>query len=179
DRAAARARADAVIAILGDPERPSAELRIVDRATGKTIARQVPVPDEAARAAEILSIRALELLRAGLLEVALGSGASGSSASGSGASGSVASGSATAPVLRGTVRLSPHFQARLALAGLGTSAHVQAAGGAAEATVAQSFGLVEVALGLRPGARVQPFLSLGAGAAHLSVEGKVSWPYES
>src|SRR5207237_3778793 len=98
DRAAARARADAVIAILGDPERPSAELRIVDRATGKTIARQVPVPDEAARAAEILSIRALELLRAGLLEVALGSGASGSSASGSSASGSSASGSATAPV---------------------------------------------------------------------------------
>jgi len=302
DRAAARARADAVIAILGDPARPSAELRIVDWATGKTIARQVPASDEASRAAEILSIRALELLRAGLLEVALGSGASGSSASGSvtapvetarrsenarpvGSAGSpdtvrpentvrlsetrgpgaaaqstetpqpgqrpaasvgeepraesraraphsppsasrepespapaqppvvatrpanaassdspppaplrsryavelggVVLGSfdglppAVLPVLRGTVRLSPHFQARLALAGLGTSAHVQAAGGAAEATLAQSFGLVEVALSVRPGARVQPFLSLGAGAAHLSVDGRASFPYDS
>ena len=77
------------------------------------------------------------------------------------------------------MRVSPHLQARLALAGLGTSAHVQAPGGTADATVAQSFGLVEVALGLRPGARVQPFLSLGAGAVHLSVDGTTSGPYES
>jgi len=272
DRAIARTRAEAVIAILGDPAYQPAELRVVDRATGKTIGRQVPVPDESSRAAEIFSIRALELLRASLLEVALppgdakvratppeAGGPSGSAkapaeaakrsesarpAGNAGATtgeqpraeprprdpreqpspeaesppstrtpvvttrranvtsgesrppatprsryavelGAVVLGSfeglppSVLPVIRGAVRLSPHFQARLSLAGLGTRAHLQAAGGAGEETVAQSFGLVEVALDLRPGARVQPFLSLGAGAAHLAVEGRASWPYES
>jgi len=294
DRAAARGRADAVIAILGDPARPSAELRIVDRATGKTVARQVPVPDDPTRAAEILSIRALELLRAGLLEVSLAAGdeakaapSPGRQAAGAarapaeaakrleqarpgdtvppgetagrpaetarpaesarpeqnvsaapdeeapgeprdragrgqatpepgppptlpvaitgranvgsgGASrptvwpqsryavelGAIVLGSfdgmpaAVLPVLRGTVRLSPHFQARLALAGLGTNARVQTTAGDAEATVTQSFGLAEVALAFRTGARMQPFLSLGAGAVHLAVEGRAGRPYE-
>jgi len=267
DRATARARADAVIAIPGVPARQPAELHIVDRITGKTVTRQVPVPEEASRAAEILSIRALELLRASLLEVALAPGdavtpeaerrpetarpaatarrneragldgnAAGDTSQepreqprarapqdqpsprpeprppsrapevdsprASAASseprppprptlryavelGGVALGSfdglppAVLPVLRGTVRLSRHFQARVALAGLGTRARVQAAGDTADATIAPSFGVLEVAFGFRPGARVQPFLSLGAGAAHLSIEGRAGWPYES
>lgn len=315
DRAAARARADAVIAILGDPARQSAELRIVDRATGKTVARQVPVPAESSRAAEILSIRALELLRASLLEVTLAAGdprpraapldgertggsapapmetakrpesarvgesarplgtgrpvdtvrppaterradaarseattrsaetpkpeesaasrtgeeppaeplnrasdnlpaprpaspvpgpgpvvATGRASAGRGVVppsarpavpfryrvelGAVVLGSfeglppSVLPVLRGGVRLSRHFEARLSLAGLGTRARVQTADDTAEATVAQSFGLVELVLGFRPGARVQPFVTLGAGVAHLSAEGLASWPYQ-
>ena len=272
DRAAARGHADAVIAVLGDPARQAAELRVVDRVSGKTIARQVPVPDASSRAAEIFSIRALELLRASLLEVALPAGdakalttppeaartgrspatpaetvkrsekarpagnvsdtigeepraeararerrdqpspalesplparvpvlatrranpAPGeSSPAGPRTSryavelGGVVLGSfedlppAVLPVIRGSVRFSPHFLARLSVAGLGTRAHLQAAGGAGEATVAQSFGLVELALDLRPGARVQPFLSLGAGATHLAVDGRARFPYES
>jgi len=314
DRAAARARADAVIAIFGDPTRQGAELRILDRATGKVIARRIPVPAESTRAAEILSIRALELLQASLLEVALASPPGDPSARGAPAEGGRPSGSpstpkenakrpetaraaesarprdagrpvdphrppaterrpetarsevtgratetprpeATAagptndespveprdrasrdqpppappspaadrgpvvatrhasdavaparpalpfryalelggvvlgsfeglppsvlPVIRGGVRLSRHFEARLAVAGLGTRARVQTADGTAGATVALSFGLVEAVLGFRPGARVQPFVSLGAGAARLSVEGRAGWPYPS
>lgn len=73
DRAAAAANVDAVVAILGDPARETAEIHIVDPLTGKTIARQVPVPAGGDRGAEVLAIRALELLRASFLEVALGS----------------------------------------------------------------------------------------------------------
>jgi hypothetical protein len=83
------------------------------------------------------------------------------------------------PLIRGGVRLSRLFEARLSVAGLGTRARVQTADDTAGATVAQSFALVEAVLGFRPGARVQPFVSLGGGAAHLSIEGRVSPPYPS
>ena len=46
------------------------ELRVVDRATDKVVIRRVPVEAwEAPRAAEILAVRAVELLRASLLEL--------------------------------------------------------------------------------------------------------------
>jgi hypothetical protein len=46
------------------------ELRVVDRATDKVVIRRVPVePAETSHAAEILAVRAVELLRASLLEL--------------------------------------------------------------------------------------------------------------
>lgn len=46
------------------------ELRVIDRATDKVVVRRVPVEaTEASRAAEVLSVRAVELLRASLLEL--------------------------------------------------------------------------------------------------------------
>ena len=78
EQAAGRPGVEAVVAILGDtrgePLQESAELWVIDRVTGKTVVRRVPNAPGSARAAEILSIRALELLRASFLEVALAAG---------------------------------------------------------------------------------------------------------
>jgi hypothetical protein len=63
---------DAVLALLSESPGDAIELRVVDRVTGKTVIRSVPVEPESSRSAEVLSIRALELLRASFLEIALG-----------------------------------------------------------------------------------------------------------
>lgn len=72
---------EAVVAILGDErkrnpltdsKKDSAELWVIDRVTGKTVVRRVDTEPGSLRSAEMLSIRALELLRASFLEVALG-----------------------------------------------------------------------------------------------------------
>jgi len=62
---------DAVVALFGDAPRGPGLLWVVDRATGKTITRPIPHDSEGARGAQILSVRALELLRASFLEAAL------------------------------------------------------------------------------------------------------------
>lgn len=74
EEAAAGPDVEAVVAILGaedDDARDAAELWVIDRVTGKTVVRRVTVQPGARRPAETLSIRALELLRASFLEVAL------------------------------------------------------------------------------------------------------------
>ena len=90
EQAAAGPDVEAVVAILGDSgdsggagdssgadgtadgaARNSAELWVIDRVTGKTVVRRVPNQAGSPHAAEALSIRALELLRASFLEVAL------------------------------------------------------------------------------------------------------------
>lgn len=75
EEAAAGPEVEAVVAILGggssDASGNSAELWVIDRVTGKTVVRRVPTPAGSTHGAEVLSIRALELLRASFLEVAL------------------------------------------------------------------------------------------------------------
>jgi hypothetical protein len=64
--------ATAVVAVVAGSDPASAELWVVDRMTGKTVVRRVHAdPKEAARIAEVLSIRAVELLRASFLELAI------------------------------------------------------------------------------------------------------------
>ena len=70
--AAAAPDVDAVLALLAEGPADAIELRVIDRVTGKTVIRNVPVEPESSRSAEVLSIRALELLRASFLEIALG-----------------------------------------------------------------------------------------------------------
>jgi hypothetical protein len=70
--AAAGPDVDAVVALLAEGPDDAIELRVIDRVTGKTLIRSVPVEPESDRSAEVLSIRALELLRASFLEIALG-----------------------------------------------------------------------------------------------------------
>jgi len=66
---------DAVVALLGDVSPGSVEVWVIDRVTGKSVVRRIPNQPESNRAAEILAIRAIELLRASLLEIAMaGSG---------------------------------------------------------------------------------------------------------
>jgi len=67
---AMRAQGDAaaIIGLLGDPAGPRGELWILDRLGEKAEVRRLPVPtDEGERAAEVLAIRAVEVLRASAL----------------------------------------------------------------------------------------------------------------
>jgi len=66
---------DAVVALFGDDAQGPGLLWVVDRATGKTVTRPIPHDAEGTRGAQILSVRALELLRASFLEAALAPGA--------------------------------------------------------------------------------------------------------
>ena len=64
--------ATAVVAVVANADPTSAELWVVDRMTGKTVVRRVHAdPKAAARIAEVLSVRAVELLRASFLELAI------------------------------------------------------------------------------------------------------------
>jgi len=84
EEAATAPDVEAVVAILGgdsgggggggDLPEESAELWVIDRVTGKTVVRRVSKQAQAHHGAEVLSIRALELLRASFLEVALAAG---------------------------------------------------------------------------------------------------------
>lgn len=245
---AAAANVDAVVAIPRDPDRQTAQIRIVDRLTGKTVAGQVPPPARGHRGAEVLAIRALELLRASLLEVELESPPPGrpvspppspasvspgrlaepppvptappppDQAGGTSArplppaavshptatsrprareAGRVAApggtsvfaveiggvvlgsvqgvGPAVLPVVRAETRIGARWLGRLTLAGLGTRARVSSGDDAAD--VAHALALLELALPFRARRRVQPFLSFGAGGAHLTAESLPRWPY--
>ena len=64
--------ATAVVAVVANADPASAELWVVDRMTGKTVVRRVHAdPKAATRIAEVLSVRAVELLRASFLELAI------------------------------------------------------------------------------------------------------------
>ena len=64
--------ATAVVAVVAGADPATAELWVVDRMTGKTVVRRIHAdPRAATRMAEILSVRAVELLRASFLELAI------------------------------------------------------------------------------------------------------------
>jgi hypothetical protein len=69
--AARPAGVDAVVALFGDLPQDPGLLWVIDRASGRTVTRPIPHDVEGARSAQILSVRALELLRASFLEAAL------------------------------------------------------------------------------------------------------------
>ena len=238
------AGADAVVALFGDDPQGPGALWVIDRTTGKTVTRPIPHDAEGVRGAQILSVRALELLRASFLEAALepatttpartasppapkpvesavpsptappparattAAAPTGEDAGGRDAPRAVAAktaaGSATAtatlpavraparwaveagglvvtsldgvppavlPLLRGTVVPVARWAllARLTVAGLGTRPRATGAPGAAE--VSQQLALAEALRTFRLGRRWQPFLSLGAGATHVSAQG--------
>jgi hypothetical protein len=74
ERIAPTLAATAVVAVVSGTDPASAELWVVDRVTGKTVVRRVRAdPKETARIAAVLSVRAVELLRASFLELAISS----------------------------------------------------------------------------------------------------------
>jgi hypothetical protein len=73
ERVAPRMAATAVVAVVASADPASAELWVVDRVTGKTVVRRVHADPKATRIAEVLSVRAVELLRASFLELAISS----------------------------------------------------------------------------------------------------------
>ena len=71
ERLAPTMAATAVVAVVAGADPAGAELWVVDRMTGKTVVRRVHADPKAARIAEVLSVRAVELLRASFLELAI------------------------------------------------------------------------------------------------------------
>ena len=73
---AARYRVDAVVAIVGELAPTAVEVWAIDKATGRTVSRNLrfDVDANVERAPEILAIRAMELLRSSLLEIDLTAG---------------------------------------------------------------------------------------------------------
>ena len=190
---------EAVVAIFADSPTDAVELSVIDRVTRKTVTRRVPADPAATRSAEVLSIRALELLRASFLEISLGA--------------SHADPPDTppqpAPPIE-VVRMTddaldnrwPHSWALeiggcvlTSFEGLGSTVapmlrgehqwrdwivgRVTLAGlgtrsriesESTTANVAQAFGLAEVGIKLRGGRLLRPFLSIGGGVMHVTTE---------
>ena len=72
ERMAPTLSATALVAVVSGPDATSAELWVVDRVTGKTVVRRVRAdPKSSTRIAEVLAVRAVELLRASFLELAI------------------------------------------------------------------------------------------------------------
>ena len=190
--------ATAVVALVGDPGQPGAELWILDRVGTSPEVRRLPVPtDDAERTPEVLAIRTMEVLKASVLKRLIESTqrrpAPGPAATTAGASPIVRTtrfgveagisvldnvggpGPAAVPLVRGRAWFGDSLFARFTLAGLGSRPRVDAPSGSA--SVAQSFGLVELALAGRPRRRFRPVLSVGAGAVHDQSDGEAVWPY--
>jgi hypothetical protein len=196
---------EAVVAIFADNPTDAVELSVIDRVTGKTVTRRVAADPAVARSAEVLSIRALELLRASFLEIALGA---------SRAEPPDAPPPPPPPpeVARMTeVALDNRWPQTWALEvggcvfgsfeGLGPSVapvlraerqwrdgivgRVTLAGlgtrarvesDSATANVAQEFGLAELGIKLRAGRLLRPFLSIGAGVLRVTTEAQAPPP---
>jgi hypothetical protein len=196
---------DAVVALLGDVSPGSVEVWVIDRVTGKSVVRRIPNQPGSDRAAEILAVRAIELLRASLLEIAMaGSGEPVAApkpppvevtrfvdraldsrrdsrvaieVGGSLVASFDGMGPALLPMVRFDLALGSYVVMRATAAGLGTRARVQAQSGWAD--LAEQFGLIEAGVRLRPRQRLQPFFSVGVGAQHTSAEGRPSSIYSS
>ena len=204
EQAASVENVGAVVALLGDSTPGSVEVWVIDRVTGKSVVRRVPSQPESGRAAEILAIRAIELLRASLLEIAMAGGREppivpkpppaevtrfvehalesrkpsrfAIEVGGIGVASFDGVGPALLPMLRLDLALGRYVLMRVTLAGLGTRSHVEASSGSAE--VAEQFGLLEAGVRLRPRKRWQPLFFLGAGARYTSAEGRASGLYQ-
>jgi hypothetical protein len=212
ERAAAGPDVEAVVAILGDavsdPFEDSAELWVIDRVTGKTVVRRVPSQPGSARAAEVLSIRALELLRASFLEVALAGGRTptavarlpppevtrfadealtGAMESHRRAGWAVEVGGCVLGSLEGfSPSLVPLVRIQRSVGEhllgrftlAGLGTQSHVDSSQGTAEVSQQFGLAEVAVRFRLDERLQPFFSVGAGALHVTAVGRPASIYE-
>ncbi len=181
-----------------------AELRVIDHLTNKIVIRRTRVEDsDAPHTAEVLAVRAVELLRASLLELLLAAGrappkspqsvqtlhASQWAAKGLPAEPELLWGlevgacvladfGGIPPAVLGVARvrraLVGPLSVRVTVAGLGTQPRVEAAAGSA--SVAEDVGLFELLATPWRSAIVHPFASLGAGTLYASVDGQPNPP---
>jgi hypothetical protein len=219
ERAAPDIDAVAVVAVLPVAAAPSAgggadpnavEVWVVDRVTRKTVVRRARAEGDRARAAQVLAVRAVELLRASFVELAIASSQpppagppppAGTATAERWAAtaieeqprrwsygvelGGTVLGTfeAARPALLPTVRLErtvgERGLVRLSGAGLGAPIRVSTANG--DAVVNQDLLLAEGAMRFRLGRRVQPIVSLGAGALRVSADGRPApqTPYQA
>jgi hypothetical protein len=194
--------ATALVAVVASADPGSADLWVIDRVTGKTVVRKVNASGaDAPRVAEVLAVRAVELLRASFLELAIATPPS------AGApppppvvverfatatleeadwTWAVEAGGATADALGGpwnailsVARIEHAFGrrlcARVTFAGLGTAARVDTPEG--YVGLSQTVLLAEGLVRFRRGRRLEPMITLGAGALRLATDSHESAPY--
>ncbi|HEX3902998.1 MAG TPA: hypothetical protein VH853_09105 [Polyangia bacterium] len=196
--------ATALVAVVASAEPGSAELWVIDRVTGKTVVRKVNAgATDPPRMAEVLSVRAVELLRASFLELAIATPPSSSEAppaapvverfatatleeedwtwaveAGGGTADAVGGPwNAILSVARIERALGNRFCARVSFAGLGTTARVDTPEG--YVGLSQTVLLAEVIARFRRGRRIEPLLSLGAGTLRLAADSHEAAPYEA
>jgi hypothetical protein len=201
EQLAAHRGVDAVVALVGDVSPDSVEVWVIDKVTGKSVVRTVPFEPKAARAAETLAIRAIELLRSSFLEIALAGSERSSQphapppavvhfmemeplvqrrerfSVGVGAAAIMSLdgvGPAVLPNVRFDWALDSWFLVQVALAGLGTRPTIATSTGSAQ--VEQEYALVGGCYRFRAGQRLRPFFALSAGALHTAVEGRADSP---
>jgi hypothetical protein len=196
----AQAGAVAVIALSGDPGQPGAELWILDRVGATPEVRRVPASSEdPERLPEVLAIRTSEVLKASALKLLVEATAPAPPPAAARATPIAPATAARAPVFgleagvsvvesvggpgpaalplaRARLRLGDWLSARLTIAALGSRPRVRAVAGSA--SVAQSFGMAELAVALRLGRRWRPVFTVGAGALHVESSGEGSSPYQ-
>jgi hypothetical protein len=208
DRLAPTVTATAIVAVVAGIDPVSAELWVVDRVTGKTVVRRVRAdPAAATRIAEVLSVRAVELLRASFLELAISSHPSADTvdapvastpavtrfatepleepdwlwaveAGGGAVTALGGAGGELVPVARVERAFGVRFCARVTLTGLGTESRVDTPDGG-YVDVSQGMLLAEGIVRFRRGERLEPIISVGAGAFRLSAEGHENAPYRA
>jgi hypothetical protein len=187
---------DAVVAILGDEAPDSIEVWVADRMTGGSLVRRTSYQARGERDAEVLAIRAIELLRASLLEVDMAGRPPppkptasevarppdprdrarwGLEVGGNVVTSFDGVGPALVPFLRVDLALASWCVAQATAAGLGTRARVGSTVGSAE--VSEEFLTGGATFRLRSHRGVRPVLSLALGALHTTAEGRTDWPY--
>ena len=193
--------ATALVAVVASAEPGSAELWVIDRVTGKTVVRRVNAgATDPPRMAEVLAVRAVELLRASFLELAIGAPPANNAPPPAPVverfatamleeadwTWAVEAGGGTAYAVDGPWNvilsvarleraLGRRFCARVSFAGLGTSARVNTPEG--YAGLSQTILLGEVIARFRRGHRFEPLLSLGAGALRLAADSHEATPF--
>ena len=193
--------ATALVAVVASAEPGNAELWVIDRVTGKTVLRRVNAgATDPPRVAEVLSVRAVELLRASFLELAIGAPPANNAPPSTPVverwatatleeadwTWAVEAGGGTAYAVDGPWNvilsvarleraLGQRFCARVSFAGLGTSARVDTPQG--YAGLSQTILLAEVMVRFRRGNRIEPLLSLGAGTLRLAADSHEAAPF--
>jgi hypothetical protein len=196
--------ATALVAVVASADAGSAELWVIDRVTGKTVVRRVNAGTaDSTRAAEVLAVRAVELLRASFLELAVAPKNretppveaapaverwatapleerewTWAVEAGGGTAVSVdGPWNAFMPVARVERALGQRLCLRLGFVGLGVPAHVDLPTGSADVT--ESMLLAEAVLRFRRGRRVEPLISAGAGVLRSSVDAQQTAPNQA
>ncbi|HXJ23595.1 MAG TPA: hypothetical protein VMT03_25490 [Polyangia bacterium] len=192
----------ALVAVVASADPGSAELWVIDRVTGKTVVRRVNAasPDPS-RAAEVLAVRAVELLRASFLELAIAPPSEAAAAPLPTAPvverwatapleerdwiWAIEAGGATGISVQGpwnqfmaVARLERAFGrwfcGRLTFTGLGPPGHVATDTGSAD--ISETWLLAEAVVRFRRDRRLQPQISAGGGALLLNVDGQEVTP---
>ncbi|MES1208025.1 MAG: hypothetical protein ABUS79_18985 [Pseudomonadota bacterium] len=201
---ASGASATALVAVVASADPGTAELWVIDRVTGKTVVRRVnAAAGDPARVAEILAVRAVELLRASFLELAITPATEAAprpattpaverwatapldsrdwtwAIEAGGATAAAVSGpwNVFLPVARIERAFGRRACVRVGFAGLGTASRVTTPNGYAD--LSQTVVVAETVLRFRRGQRLEPLISAGVGALRLDADAHPSATYQA